>query len=331
MGLVHLFAVFPFIVVSVLAIRRIIRRHQIQLVHSNTMTIIDGALAAWSLRIPHVWHAREILTNHTPHNFSLSAKVVMAIVLGLSDRVIAISQAVAHCFSGMTGAEKIRVIYNAVDIASFTQSDSRVRAEYRRLLGVPDDVPLVGQVANVTVAKSYTDFIRAIPLVRKKMPDVRFVGVGGMPHADYKAIVMQLINDLDLGNSLILTGFREDAPQIMAALDIVVLASRYEPLGRVLIEGMAAGKPVVGTDVGGIPEIIEDGVTGLIVPPASPERLAEAILEILKDPESAHQMGQAGRRRAQTLFNPVRYVRSVEMVYQDLLTPPARSRSPNDC
>jgi glycosyltransferase involved in cell wall biosynthesis len=187
------------------------------------------------------------------------------------------------------------------------------------MLGVPDDAPLVGQIAHVIAAKGYTDFIQAIPRVLEKVPAARFVGVGGTPHADYSAILARLVEELDVGDALTLTGFREDVPQILAALDIVVLASRYEPLGRAVIEGMAAGKPVVGTDVGGIPEVIQDGVTGLIVPSASPDELAEAILRILADSGLANRMGQAGKQRARGHFNPGSYARSVEMVYQDAL------------
>jgi glycosyltransferase involved in cell wall biosynthesis len=247
-------------------------------------------------------------------------RFVLRIVLELSDRVIVISQAVARCFSGMRGVEKVRVAYNPVDIDSFARCDTRAQAKYRQVLGVPDDAPLVGQIAHVIAAKGYTDFIQAIPLVLDKIPDARFVGVGGMPHADYQAVLARMVEELEVGDALTLTGFREDVPRIIASLDVVVLASRYEPLGRVVIEGMAAGKPVVGTDVGGIPEIIEDGVTGLIVPPASPDKLAEAILKILNDSELAYQMGRAGKRRVQDLFEPEGYARNMEMAYQDLLS-----------
>lgn len=317
LGLMYFLAILPFILASVLAIRRLIRRYEIRLVHSNTMVVVDGALAARSLGIPHVWHARAILTGDVPHHFILGPKMVMAMVLALSERVIAISQAVAECFGGMPGSEKIKVVYNAIDIDAFAQSEAR--ATYRQLLGAPGDVPLVGQVANVTAVKGYTDFIRAIPKVRKMMPEVRFVGVGGTPHADYKAITTRLMSELSLGDSLILTGFREDIPQIVAALDIFVLASHYEPFGRVLVEAMAAGKPVIGTNVGGIPEIIEDGVTGLLVPPHAPDDLAQAIIKILQDPDLARRLGAAGRERAKACFSPERYVTEVQKVYEGLL------------
>jgi glycosyltransferase involved in cell wall biosynthesis len=318
-GLVRLVVVLPIILYSVLAIRRIARRYKIQLVHSNTVAILDGALVAISLRIPHVWHIREILDDGAPHNFGIPIRSIIKIVMHLSDQVIAISRAVACPFRGMKGAEKVRVIYNPIDVDTFSGCNSQARAEYRRMLGVPDDAPLVGQIAHVIAAKGYTDFIQAIPRVLEKVPAARFVGVGGTPHADYRAILARLVEELDVGDALTLTGFREDVPQILAALDIVVLVSRYEPLGRAVIEGMAAGKPVVGTDVGGIPEIIEDGVTGLVVPPASPDKLAEAILRILDDSGLAHQMGQAGKGRVRELFDPGCHARDVEMVYQDLL------------
>jgi glycosyltransferase involved in cell wall biosynthesis len=317
MSLAYFVAVLPFILISVLAIMRIIQRYQVKLVHSNTMVVIDGALAAWCLGIPHVWHARAILAEPAPHRFFLGYRAALATVLKLSDRVIAISRAVARCFHGIEGAEKVRVVYNAVDIQSFARDE--LKFDCRRQLGISEDVAFIGQIAHVIAVKGYTDFIRAIPIVHKTMPNARFIGVGGMPHASYKATIAQLVKDLDLGESLIMTGFREDVSQIVTALDVAVLASNYEPFGRALVEAMAAGKPVIGTRVGGIPEIIEDGVTGFLVPPGSPEELARAIIRILQDPDLAQRMGAVGRERAETRFSPERYVTQVQQVYEELI------------
>lgn len=317
MGLVHFFAILPFLLVSTLAIRRIIQRNQISLVHSNEMAIVAGAIAAWSTGTPHIWHARTILLGNVPHNFILGPKFVLKTVLRLSKQVIAISHAVAECFDGLEGAEKVRVIHNAVNINSFQPLHSS--NESRRLLGLPHDVPLVGQIANVTAVKGYTDFIRAALLVRQIMPDVQFVCVGGMPHPEYKIEVLKLIEELNLSKAIFMAGFHEDISQIMAALDLVVLASHYEPFGRVLIEAMAANKPVVGTRVGGISEIIEEGVTGLLVPPKSPDKLAQAIVTILKTPEMASQMGAAGRARAEDCFSSKQYIKKIQKIYEAIL------------
>jgi glycosyltransferase involved in cell wall biosynthesis len=128
-----------------------------------------------------------------------------------------------------------------------------------------------------------------------------------------------LSHSLGATDYIVWTGFLQNPIPVLQQLDIVVLPSKEEGFGLVLIEAMAAGKPVIGTLCGGIPEIIVDGETGLLVPPESPHELAKAISTLLKNPDLARRMGQAGRRRVEKHFSVDPYVENVEKVYLELL------------
>jgi glycosyltransferase involved in cell wall biosynthesis len=221
------------------------------------------------------------------------------------------------CWQG--DCSNVVVVYDGIEFGIF--ESVRARASIRSELGIPADAPLIGEVGRVSEIKGYEDFVLAAAIVKKAVPDAAFIGVGGRtkPDADYEQKMLQLIDSENLQGSFRLIDFREDISDIMSALDLLVLPSRSEALGRVLIEAMAAGKPVIGTQIGGIPEVIEDGVTGLVVPPRSPDALAQAIIKILRDPNLAYRIGTAGREQGKVRFSLERHVAEVQRVYERLL------------
>jgi glycosyltransferase involved in cell wall biosynthesis len=127
------------------------------------------------------------------------------------------------------------------------------------------------------------------------------------------------VSQMALSEAVIFTGFLEDVPQIIATFDVAVLPSDFEGMGRVLLEAMAMEKPVVGTRVGGIPDLIEQGVNGYLVSPGNEKELASAVLKILEDKDLAREMGQAGRNKMTDRFSAESMVRSIEEVYSELL------------
>jgi glycosyltransferase involved in cell wall biosynthesis len=320
MRLVNHIGLVPFLAQSVWTLRKLIHHYRIDLVHTNSITIIDGALAARSMGVAHIWHAREILIRGSPYHFlfgQIGHNLALSIINHLSDRIIGISNAVCQSLEQSHNSSKAIVVYNAIDIDSFDISRSRTRI--RQSLGVPDGVYLVGEIAKVAPVKGYTEFVQAAAQVRQAMPNVAFIGVGDALPKSYFRQLSDLIAHLRLHNEFTLLGFRDDVPDIISALDLLVLPSHYEPFGRALVEAMAAGKPVVGTRVGGIPEIIESGITGLLVTPGSPDELAQAMIKILQDPDLARRMGAAGRERARTRFSPGRYVTEIQKIYEELV------------
>lgn len=317
MRLLHHIGLIPFLARSVWTVARLVHRYNIRLIHTNSLVLIDGALTARLSGIPHVWHAREMLVRESPHNFLFGPRSALSLVNHLADRIIAISNAVRLCFEQAGDASKIIVVHNAVDLPALDTLDAG--DSIRRELDIPQGVPVVGEIANITPVKGYEDLVVAGAQVRQSIPNVRFMMVGGAPYASYKKRITMLINDYGLGDCFVFTGFRPDVPEIISTLDLLVLPSHYEPFGRALVEAMAAGKPVIGTNVGGIPEIIEDGVTGLLVPPGSPDDLAQAIITILQNPDMARRMGAAGCERAKARFSPERYATEIQKIYKELV------------
>ena len=150
-------------------------------------------------------------------------------------------------------------------------------------------------MANFRVEKAHGDLLKAAALVRRSVPDVRFLLVGQGPLEDQ---VRRQAEQLGLGDTVIFAGFREDVPRLAAALDVFALSSRHEGLSIALMEAMALGRPPVVTSVGGLPELVTHDRHGLLVPPGDPAALAAGIVTVLQDPALAERLGSAARRRA---------------------------------
>ena len=181
---------------------------------------------------------------------------------------------------------------------------------------LPHNAPIVGNVAALVAHKGQRHLINAVPLVLREEPDARFVILGEGP---LRAALEHQVKTLHLEKHVVLPGFRDDVLSCIKAVDLFVMSSETEGLGTSLLDAMAAGKPTIGTDVGGIPEAIEDRVTGLIVPPNDPASLARAIVKLLKDGALARRMGQAGLARAKKLFSVEKMVDGTIEAYRKLL------------
>ena len=179
--------------------------------------------------------------------------------------------------------------------------------------------PSIGLVGRLSAWKGQHIFLEAAALVHKRFPRARFQIIGSAMFGEeaYEAEIRQLCVTLGLEECVEFTGFRTDVPALIAQLDILVHASTTgEPFGQVVVEGMMAGKPVVATDGGGVPEIVEDGVTGWLAPMGESAPMAEAILRLLEDPEEAAAMGAAGRQRVLEHFTIELTARRVQEVYE---------------
>jgi len=186
-----------------------------------------------------------------------------------------------------------------------------VRAE----LGIPEDAPVVGSVANFKAAKDHATLLRAAAQVRQAIPSVRFVLVGQGP---LEAETRRLAGQLGLDQTVVFAGFRTDATRLMAGFDAFALSSTYEGLPIALIEAMAVGCPAVVTRVGGTPEVVADGVHGFLVPPRDPAALAAGLTRLLGDRALRDSLGEAAAARAQDFYIRTA-VRRMEQVYARLL------------
>lgn len=308
----------------------LVRSRRIDMIHTNGIKAhLIGAVVARLTGRRLIWHVRDFI----PAGFFRRLFMFMARFCPI--KIIVNSNAVGEMFNGEAKLrEKVTTIYNGVDLQEFSpvspisdseQDQMTARRTIREELGLERTVPLVGIVGVLAPWKGHVQFIEAAARVLRKFPDTRFLIVGDEiyetdGHGGYRERLVEQVERLGLDESVIFTGYRKDIPEIMSALDLVVHASSLpEPFGRVLIEAMAAGKPVVATRAGGVPEVVEDGVTGLLVTPGDVEQLAEAIARLLGEPDKAREMGRMGRERVERLFSAEEHARRVEKIYRAAL------------
>lgn len=292
-------------------LKRFIKQKNIDLIHTDAprQTFYVG-IAARLAGKPLIWHVRV----STPEN-----KLYEKLLSSLASKLIAVSKAVLKRFEGLASkSDKFMVIYNGVDLTEFNQqlADNRFKEEFE----IEDDWILVGTVGQLIRGKGQEVFLKAAAQVSKLFPNVKFIIVGDGNEA-YRKKLEDLSEELGIEEKVIFSGFREDIPQITSSFDIVVLpsSSHFEGFPRVVLEGMACSKPVIATRIGGNPEAVEDGKTGMIVPPGNSDILAEAILELIKDKNKRSQMGEAGRKRVESLFSIEKNIAQIEKLYKELL------------
>ena len=216
------------------------------------------------------------------------------------DRVLCCSKAVEEWTreKERIAPEKLITLYNGVDLARFASpSDS---SGIRRRLGIPEEAPLIGTVANFAVEKGYPYLLDAAREILRKKPEAWFLFVGFGP---LEKEMKEKAGELPGRQQIIFAGARHDIPDLIGAMDIFVLASVIEGFPNVLLEALAMAKPVVATRVGGIPELVDSGVDGILVPPADGPSLAEALLTLIRNREEASQMGSRGRKKVEQNFS----------------------------
>lgn len=210
---------------------------------------------------------------------------------------------------------KTIVIYNGVDEERFSplKSPTSIRTEF----GMDEETVVVGTVSSLTPHKGHEYLIQAASLVLGTLPSVKFLIVGDGP---LRQRLEDQAKNLNIHPAVIFTGTRRDIPEILSLMDVFVLPSHTrEGLGIAIIEAMAAERSVVATDIGGIPEVVNNSETGLLVPPGDPKALSKAIIELLQDPSRAKTMGEKGRIRVKEKFTVKKMLSEIENVYQSLV------------
>ena len=301
-----------------LQLSRIIIREQIDMVHTNSGICPVGALAAWLTHRPHVWHVREPLGTDGEFPLILGDRLSANLFKRLSRAIVCNSQYTADFF--LRYGVQPRVIYNGINLAEFEDSQEREIA-LRRRLGLRADVPVVGMVGSVrSKLKEHELFLRAMALVRKQVPNVQFVIFGGSSNPDVSTYARSLH---DLASRLQFTvkwaDFERDVPAMMRSLDILVHPTSQEGSGRVVMEAMGAGKPVIGVRSGGVQELIQDGETGVLVAPKDPVALSGATINLLVDSTRRRQLGARANAYAREHFSHDVTAASIRALYQEIL------------
>lgn len=212
-------------------------------------------------------------------------------------------------------AQKIVRIYNGVNMNCFAPRGS---GRFRQELGLSGNVKLVGMVANLRESKGYEYFVQAARQVADSIPEARFLAVGEKDEGIAKHLE-SLVQRLNLSDRFFFLGFRSDVAEILNSLDVFVLSSVSEGLSIATIEAMAAGKPVVVTRSGGPQEIVEDGRTGMLVPPADAQALGSSICELLSNPVLAAMLSRNARSEVENKFSLKKMVNEYESLYERCL------------
>ena len=305
------------------------RRHNADVLHANSIRAGVIVALARLLRQGRVVHVRDCLPPG-----ALTRATMRAIAAG-ADVVVANSRYTADWLRASAPALPLRVVHNAVDVARF--DPGRIdRASVRAALGAPGERDLLlGVVAQLSPWKGQGTAIEALGLLRGEGVDAHLLLIGSTKFRDratrfdneaYVARLRERVRALGLEQRVSWLGEREDVPQLMRALDVLLLPSAQEPFGRALIEAMALAVPVIATDVGGPPEIVRDGREGLLVAPDRPGAWAAAIATLARDPQLRARMGEAGRRRVHESFTPAHHAAAMLEVYQQALDAAKRRR-----
>ena len=305
---------------ALVALYRLMRTERPQIVHTHTAKAgFLGRLAARLAGVPivlHTYHGHVLHGYYSPMKSRLLRRMER-VLARMTDRIIAVSEQVQADLVryGVANHEKISVVPLGFDLGPFL-NNAADRGALQREMGLGNGERLVGIVGRVFPIKNHRLFLEAAARVAAEEGDARFVVVGdGILRPEMEEHVQRL----GIADRVFFTGWRHDLPRIYPDLDVLVVSSRNEGTPVSAIEAMASGRPVVATRVGGLPDLIDDGKTGVLVPSEDAPALAAAILRVLRDPDTAHRMGEAARAQVRDRFRTERLIADLERHYMELL------------
>jgi len=294
-------------------------RERIHLVHTNTIVTLEGALAAARLGLPHVWHSRGFFGGGFPPSYLDDTHFFLFAVRRLASTTVCVSEGVRRQMAEV--CRRLRVIYDGFDLDRFlarpVADPQAIRARY----GLAETARVVACVGGIQRRKGQLDLVEAAARLAGDFPDLVFVLAGGAGDAEYLAILQERIAALDLVDRFRFIGFEPEVRDLLSISTALVHPSHSEGFGLAILEAMAVGLPVVATLCGGPEELIEDGVSGLLVPPQNPPALAAALRRVLVDPATARRLGAAAATRARA-FSLEATTRGTEEIYRELLAAP---------
>ena len=303
---------------GMLALSQLLHDEQVHLLHTHTLAAANalGRLAARTARLPVVSHL------HIENHFRPATRRLLRTADNGTARrtaaLIAVSEDTKCAYEKQGYPPRIEVVYNGVTLDGAEPSNSLLLGSpLRAELGIPAGAPLVGEIGRLCDVKGQRELIAALAQV----PEARgiFVGADLEQGGAFQASLERDAERLGVRDRVVFTGRRDDADALLAEVDVVALPSWTEGLPLVVLEAMARRKPVVATPVGGTPEVVIDGETGLLVPPRDPDLLAAALRRLLADADLRTQMGEAGYRRVRDNFSADAMTRRVLAIYDEVL------------
>jgi len=296
-----------------------IRKEKYTIVHTHSSKPgFIGRVAARMARTPIIVHT---IHGFPFHDFMPLWKQRFFIALEktvsrISDKLITVSRLnLAKALAlKLDNQEKFVNIYSGISFNRFGRHINKDRKKAD--LGIPAGKKIVGMIGRLSAQKAPDILIRAVPEIISAVPDVHFILAGD---GELKDTLEKLIRRLNIANHVSLAGARSDVPDLLQIIDVFVVSSLWEGLGRSLTEALYMGIPAVATDVEGIPELVIPGKTGILVPPRDVPALARGVIRMLKDPAAARRMGQAGKKLVMDHFSSEKMVSDIDCLYQELL------------
>lgn len=285
------------------------------IVQTNSLKAhVLGSLAVAGTGVPMIWHLQDLPTQR---GNSLPLLEICAALV--KPRIVCISKAVMADLSPRL-QKYASVIYNGIDSEAVRQRSKVYGQSIRTHFGIPGEASLIGVVAHLIPWKGHRHVLAAVAQLQNQFPNLYCLCVGGeiLQFAGQKSSLQAEAQRLGVANQVFFTGQRDDVAQIMNALDFLVVPSEHEPFGLVLVEAMALGKAIVATRSGGIPEIVQEGETGAMVPVADSLALAKKIAYYLEYPDLARRAGEAGYRRVESCFTLTTMAEKFAALYGDL-------------
>ena len=309
----------------------LIRRHKPHIVHTHTSKAgVLGRLAAWLAGVPIIIHKPHghVFYGHFGPRLSRLFLFIERLLGGITDQVVALTPMEARDYLSLRvlKADKISTIHSGVELNRYHITEKE-RQQKKKELGISPDSLVVGYVGWLIPIKGVTYLVNAMARVAEKYPKSLLVLVGkGDDKGEEEVHLRKQVEHVGLADKVRFLGWRSDVDEIMGCFDIFVLPSLNEGMGRVLVEAMAAGLPIVASRVGGIPDLVKDGQNGLLVPAADAPALAKAISDLLADKEKRNRMGKAGKKICRA-YSAEAMVEKIDNLYAELLE--KCSHSPN--
>ena len=307
-------------------ILRYLRLHRPQILHTQLeFSDILGTVAARLLGIPTVstLHTLDVFEEKKSAGWRLQLR--WFVLRNLCDKILAVSEKTRshHLRMGRLNEGKTITLYNGIEIFRFMHIATSVRQQLRQSLNLPSRAQIIISVAVLREPKGIQYMLRALPGILEKNPNTHYLIVGD---GAYGTCLHDLVTELALQEHVTFTGHRTDIPALLSISDIFALPTLGDALPTVLIEALAAQIPIVASNVGGVPEIVENNVNGLLVPPAVPSALTNACLQLLQDKELAARIVQAGNEVVQQRFDIHVQIEQLGRIYEEISTPHGREK-----
>jgi glycosyltransferase involved in cell wall biosynthesis len=306
-------------ILAVFELVSLIKKERYVIVHThNSKAGFIGRLAAKIAGVPVIVHTVHGFAFH-PYEKFWRRKIFIfleRLATRWCDVMIVISEAMVNWAvkERIVTCDKIVKIYSGIEIDKFL-FQTNISAK-RKAWGIKDDELVIGEVAKLWEGKGQDILLAAIPEIIREVSNLKviFVGEGELEHR-----LKNIAYKLNIQDKIIFTGFRADIPEITSVFDIACLPTLWEGMGRSVLEAMVSGKPVVASRVGGIVDLVQDGVTGILVEPGDYQALAKAIIRLLKDKGLRQKMGEEARKRVDERFSTEKMVAEIEKIYNELL------------